>query len=205
MPELAEIQQYLVGAWRMMTGRPDGIKMLDISADGFWNSFFAITISLPALIVGWVTITQSLAPAPAQFADRISVVLRLAIVDMGAWILPLVALGAAVRPAGLSDRFAHYVISTNWGSALIVWMMLPPTLLRLFFPAFGDYATIISTCLFIVSMVLNWRLTDSALGKGAVTATAVFGAMLVVSLFVLYGLQYALGLGGLDALDPATG
>ena len=33
-------------------------------------------------------------------------------------------------PSGLSDRFAHYVISSNWGSALIVWMMLPPTLLR---------------------------------------------------------------------------
>lgn len=201
MPELAQIQQYLVGSWRMMTGKRDGIKLLDISADGFWNSFFAIAISLPALIAGWVTITHSLVPGPGHFADRLSVMLRLATVDIGVWVLPLVAFAAAARPAKLADRFAHYVISNNWGSALLAWMMLPPTLLRMVLPAFSDYATVISTCLFIVSMVLSWRLTDSALGKGAMIATAVFGAMLIVSLLVFYGLESVLGLAG---LDPAT-
>ena len=65
MPSVEDIQQYLTGAWRMMMGKPDGLRLLDISADGFWNSFFAIVVALPALIVGWVGRRQRAgSPAP---------------------------------------------------------------------------------------------------------------------------------------------
>jgi hypothetical protein len=202
VPSLSEIQQYLTGSWRMMMGKADGIRMLDISADGFWDSFFAIAIALPALIAGWVVLTNSVAPAAVPFATRLSILLRLATVDLGAWVLPLVAFVLAARPAGLADKVAHYVISSNWGSALIVWMMLPPTLLRMFFPATGEVASALSIGLFILSLVLGWRLTNSALGKGAGVASGVFGAMFVVSLVVLYLLQFVLGLG---SLEPVTG
>ena len=202
MPEAAEIQRYLTGSWRMMMGRPDGIKLLDISADGFWNSFFAIAIALPALLAGWVSIANTITPSHAFVGSRLSIMLRLATVDIGAWVLPLVALAVAARPAGLADRFAHYVISSNWGTALIVWMMLPPTLLRLFYPDAAEIASAVSVLLFLVSLVLSWRLTNSALGKGAGMTTAVFGAMFLVSLAVLYLLQYALGL---DASEPVEG
>ncbi len=60
MPSAEEIQLYLTGAWRMMMGKADGLRLLDLSADGFWNSFFAIVIALPALIVGWVGVANEL-------------------------------------------------------------------------------------------------------------------------------------------------
>lgn len=198
MPKLEEIQQYLTGAWRMMIGKPDGLRLLDISADGFWNSFLAIAIAMPALIAGWVTIANTLSPAFLPFGARLAIMLKLATVDIGAWILPLVAFAALAGPGGVSDRFAHYVISSNWGSALIIWMMLPPTLLRMFFPGTADFASAMSFCLFVVSLVLTWRLTNSALGKGIGMTTAVFAAMFVASVVALYGLQFALGLEGLD-------
>ena len=202
MPSLNEIQQYLTGSWRMMMGKPDGLRLLDITADGFWDSFFAIAIALPALIAGWVALTNSVAPVAVPFATRLSILLRLATVDIGAWVLPLVAFVLAARPAGLADKVAHYVVSSNWGSALIVWMMLPPTLLRMFFPGADEVASAISIGLFILSLVLSWRLTNSALGKGAGIASGVFGAMFVISLIVLYLLQLVLGLG---SLEPVTG
>jgi len=202
MPEIAEIQRSLIGSWRMMIGKPDGLKLLDISADGFWNSFFAIAVALPPLFAGWMTIVGAVAPTHAFMGGKLSVLLRLATVDVGSWVLPLAAFAAAARPTGLADRFAHYVISTNWGSALIAWMMLPPTLVRLFYPPADEIASAVSLCLFIVSMVFIWRLTNSALGRGAGMATAVFGAMFVISLAVFYLLQSVLGLG---ALEPATG
>ncbi|TIX33060.1 MAG: transporter, partial [Mesorhizobium sp.] len=34
----------LAGAWRLMLGKVDGLRLLDLSADGFWNSFFAIVV-----------------------------------------------------------------------------------------------------------------------------------------------------------------
>jgi hypothetical protein len=202
MPRIEEIQQYFIGSWRMMMGKPDGLRLLDISADGFWNSFFAIAIALPALIAGWVTIANTLAAGYVSFGDRLSIMLRLATVDLGAWIVPIAAFAAAARPSGLNDRFAHYVISSNWGSALIIWMMLPPTLLRMFVPSAGDFSSIVSLVLFVLSLALTWRLTNAALGKGAVIASAVFAAMFLLSLIVLYGLQYVVGL---PAMDQALG
>ena len=196
MPPAEDIQQYLTGAWRLMMGKPDGIRLLDISADGFWNSFFAIVISLPALVVGWVAVANELSQDPDVASGRFSIFLRLGLVDIGAWVLPLAALALVAKPAGIGGRFVHYVVATNWGSALIVWSMLPPALLRLFFPAASDTASAISLVLFAISMVLSWRLTNAALGRGPSIASAVFAGMFAVSLAVLFALQALFGLSG---------
>jgi hypothetical protein len=195
MPPADDIQQFLTGAWRLMMGKPDGIQLLDISADGFWNSFFAIVVSLPALIVGWVVVANDLSQNPDIVGGRFSIFLRLGLVDIGAWVLPLGVLALAARPAGIAGRFVHYVVATNWGSALIVWFMLPPALLRLFAPAVGDVASVMSLVLFLLSMVLSWRLTNAALSRGPAIASAVFAGMFALSLIVLFGLQALLGLG----------
>ena len=55
-----ETQASLTGAWRLMLGKADGLRLLDLTADGFWNSFFAIAVAAPALIVGWVGIANEI-------------------------------------------------------------------------------------------------------------------------------------------------
>src|SRR5690606_31655597 len=88
MPSGEEVQQYLTGVWQMMLGRSEGLSLLDLSVDGFWNSFYAIMVALPALVVGWVAIANSVSYA-VYFEVRFAILLRLFIVDMGAWVLPL--------------------------------------------------------------------------------------------------------------------
>jgi hypothetical protein len=72
----------------------------------------------------------------------------------------------------------------------------------MFVPSADDFSSIVSLVLFMLSLALTWRLTNSALGKGAVIASAVFAAMFLLSLIVLYGLQYVVGL---PAMDQALG
>lgn len=194
MPPFEDIYTYLTGAWRMMTGKPDGLRMLDLSADGFWNSFFAIVVALPALMVGWVGVANELGAEPEIFGGKLSILLRVALVDAGAWVLPLLALAAVAPRAGIGDRFVTYVVASNWASALIVWLMLPAALLRLLVPSLQGFAETLSLALFAVSMVLTWRLTNVAIGKGPAVATAVFIGMFVISLIILFVLQGALGL-----------
>lgn len=177
----------------MMMGRAEGLRMLDISVDGFWNSFFAIVVALPALTVGWVAVANELVP-DSGLGLRLSVMLRLVIIDIGSWVLPLAALALAMRPAGIADRFVHYVVASNWASALIVWIMMPPSLLRLFWPQAGEIASLFSFALFLVTLVLFWRLTNAAIGRGPATATAVFCGMFAASFAVLFALQSLLGL-----------
>lgn len=196
MPPLEDILRYLAGAWRMMNGKTDGLRAFDISADGFWTSFSAIPVALPALLVGWMGIANGFGGDAAVSESRLSIIARLALIDLGAWILPLAVLALVARPAGVGDRFAHYVIASNWGAALLVWATLPVSLLRLF-GGEGEFATLFSIAVFGVTLVLSWRLTNVAIGKGPAVASAVFTAMLFASVAVLVTLQALLGLSGI--------
>lgn len=181
-----EIQSSLTGAWRMMLGKADGLRLLDLSADGFWNSFVAIAVAAPALMVGWVGIANT---AGATAAGRIELLLKLAFVDIGTWVVPVLVLAAIAPRAGLGGRFVHYVVASNWSSAIIAWMMLPGALISLVFPAADQASGLVSLLLFFVSLVLSWRMTNQAIGKGPAMATAVFAGMFAVSLIVLFALE----------------
>ena len=183
----------LAGAWRLMFGKADGLRLLDLSADGFWNSFFAIVVAAPALIVGWVGIANEIGD-PDAFAGRLGMLIRLATVDIGSWVLPLVALALVAPRAGIGGRFVHYVVASNWASAIIAWLMLPSALLRLFLPSNSDVNSLVSLFLFALSALLTWRMTNASIGKGAAVGTAVFVGMFIASLLVLFGLQALLGI-----------
>lgn len=193
MPDATEIQRNFTGAWRLMMGRSDGMRLLDTSAEGFWDSFFAIVVAAPALAVGWIASANDFHGFDAG-ASRMSIVLRLAIIDLAVWVVPVIALMLVVHRVGLADRFSHYVVSNNWASALLVWMMLPPSILRLVAPSTADFASLLSLVFFIGSMVLSWRQTNAALNKGPAVATALYVGMFVCALGVLIVLQSLLGL-----------
>lgn len=198
MPPADDVFRQLKGAWQMMTGRPDGLRLLDLSSDGFWTSFFAIVVAAPPLLAGWVSLVAELAGADTRFGNRLSMLLRLGVADLGVWVLPFVALAAIASYAGLRQRFVHYVVAINWGSALFAWMTLPASLVLLFFPGASDLAAMLSLLVFIVTLVLYWRLTAAALQKGPMTATVVFVFMLAVSLMTLFALHDILRIGSLQ-------
>jgi len=192
MPPAEEIQRYLTGVWRMMTGRPDGLDMLDLSADGFWNSFFAILVAFPALAVGWVQAANGL--GGDSFGGRLSVLVRLGAIDLLTWVAPIMLLAAIARRAGIAHRFVPYVVATNWASALFIWMMMPPAVVSLFWPAAEPAIALVSLLIFLVTLVLAWRVTNVALGMGAAVASWVFAGMFAASLALLLILQPVFGL-----------
>jgi len=190
----ADIQQYFHGVWRLMTGRADGLRHLDISVDGFWNSFYAVPVSLPALLINWLAFANEAEALMLLPMSRLEIVLRLALSSIGSWILPLVGLLAVAKQARIADRLIHYVVASNWASALLTWMMLPPTLLQIFFPALAEIAMFLSLVLFFLTLFLSWRVTVVALAKGAAMGTGVFFGMLVASIATLLILQSLLGI-----------
>ncbi|MER9524619.1 transporter [Mesorhizobium sp. M0292] len=193
MLSVDETSSSLNGAWRLMLGKADGLRLLDLSADGFWNSFFAIVVAAPAMIVGWVGTANEIGD-PNAFAGRLGMLIRLATVDLGSWLLPLFVLALVASRAGIGDRFVHYVVASNWASAITAWMLLPSALIRLFLPSGNPVAELVWLVLVVLSLVLSWRMTNAAIGKGAAVGSAVFAGMLVVSLAVLFGLVALLGI-----------
>lgn len=191
MAGMDDIQRNLTGAWRLMTGRADGLRLLDLSADGFWNSFFAIPVALPALAVGWLMAANGIA---ADGGGRLSVLAALAIVDLSVWIVPLIVFVAVAPQFGLSGRVAPLVIAYNWGEALMSWLALPIVLFLLVFDVGQQTADALMLFLFILLTVLGWRLVVTAIGRGAGVGSAVFAGLFVVSLVVLITLERLMGI-----------
>ncbi|TIT17243.1 MAG: transporter, partial [Mesorhizobium sp.] len=81
--------------------------------------------------------------------------IRLATVDIGAWVLPLIGLALVAPRVGVGGRFVHYVVASNWASAIIAWMMLPSALIRLFLTSANEVSGLVSLLLFALSMVLT--------------------------------------------------
>lgn len=193
MPSADDIQTYLAGVWKLMNGHSEGLRQLDLSIDGFWNSFFAILVALPALGVGWVSFANELAGGD-PFAYRLWILAKLAVVDMVSWVGPIIVFAAVAKPVGLVDRFVPYVVASNWASAAFAWLLLPPSLIDLFWPESVELTDLVSLVVVILTLVLAWRLTNTVIARGAAVATAVFFAMIAVSVTILLVLQPLLGL-----------
>lgn len=191
VPPAEQVQSYLSGAWRLMTGRADGMRHFDLSADGFWESFHAITVALPPLIAGWVVVANRV--GSESFAERVSALLRLAFIDMVAWLLPLAVLAVVARPLRIGNRYVPYVVASNWGAALIIWLMAPFSVANLFWPAGSGVVDALSLAAFVATLVLSWRLTNAALALGPAVASGVFAAMFAGSLAIVISLQSLLG------------
>ena len=195
MAGTSEIQRNLAGAWRLMTGRADGLRLLDLSADGFWDSFMAIPVALPALAIGWIVSANGLVDGES---GRLSIVLTLAIVDLVVWIAPLIVFVVAAPQLGLSDRVSQLVVAYNWGEALMSWLALPVVLFALSFDGDRQITDAAMLLLFIVLTIFGWRLVVTTLGKGMGVGSAVFGGLFLVSLLVLVTLERWTGIFPVD-------
>ncbi|APX68886.1 MULTISPECIES: hypothetical protein [unclassified Brucella] len=198
MPSLDDIFRYFRGAWKMMLGRKDGLNFLDISAEDFWASFYAIAVALPPLFASWVAYAANLTAGREEAGTRFLIVTRTAVVDIGAWLVPLVIVGLLAKRIGIAKRYATYVIAINWGNALLAWLFTPITLLQLFFPGRFDVATLFAFIMFGISIVLSYRLTFVALQRPHSYTAPFFACMFIGSLFLTALLQQLLGI----SFDP---
>jgi hypothetical protein len=195
MPNLDNIFRYFTGVWKMMLGRKDGLAYLDISAEDFWTSFYAIVVALPPLLATWVAYSADLTAGREEAGLRLAIVIRAATVDIAAWVIPIVIVGLLAKRIGIAKRYAAYVIATNWGSALLAWLFAPITLLQLFFPGFLDVATLFAFVLFGISIILSYRLTFIVLQRPQAYVAPFFACMFFGSLFITVVLQQLFGIG----------
>ena len=198
MPSLDNIFRYFWGVWKMMLGRKEGLDYLDISAEDFWSSFYAIAIALPPLFASWVVYAANLTAGREEAGLRLAIVTRAAVVDIAAWVIPLAVIGLLASRIGIAKRYAAFVIATNWGSALLSWIFAPITLLQLFFPGHTDVATLFAFIMFGISIVLSYRLTFVVLQRPHAYAAPFFACMFFGSLFLTVLLQNLLGI----SFDP---
>lgn len=184
-PRLDEVLRSLTGAAQLMAGRTEGLQRLDLSADGFWTSFFAMVVALPPAVLSWMEYeTVERADAPARSGDAF-VYLAHALADLLAWILPVILLMLIAKRIGFSRKIVPLVVATNWGGALLAWAMAPYWLLVMAAGNSGAMAAL-GLAATAVSVALTFRLTATALGNDTPAAAGIV-ILMVLSSLVSYG------------------
>ncbi len=115
MPSLKEVQYYLTGLWLLTRVNPHGLRYLDLSDRGMLRSFWAIVWCLPPTIISWIWWQRIfLAKMPQGTATGFSFFLRLGLIEVISWLVPLLVVGLIALATGLGPRYSAIVTVANW-------------------------------------------------------------------------------------------
>jgi hypothetical protein len=184
---------------RVLRGDPDGLSDMDISADGFWRSFRAIPIALPALFFAWVVQGRELL-ADGVAGSLGSLILRMAALELVLWILPLIALAIVLKPLGMAHRFSHIVIARNWFSVIISYVFVVAPLASLILGV-EEGAAAENWIVIAVMMFTLWAATRVTRVALDTTPTVAIAFVVVETLITI---PLALSLYGMAGLNPAV-
>ncbi|MEW5730000.1 MAG: hypothetical protein AB1918_19390 [Pseudomonadota bacterium] len=143
----AEIVAGVTAAWRLARREPDALAWVDATPRGFWHSFFAAAIVLPAVL--------ALELLDGTFAQEGREPLRTLSVELIAYVIqwtafPL-AMSAIADGLGRGQHYIRYIVVYNWSAVLQMALFLPVALMAAAFPGSGIMlAMVIATALLLI-------------------------------------------------------
>lgn len=180
----ATLRDNLAGAWAVMNGRPQGLRRLDTTIDGFWRSFSAVVLVVPLALVA-VAVAPGALPeegaAPARLADGL---FRRALglgVDFVAFPLVLALLA---RPLGLARTYVPFIVARNWGSVIVAAMFGAAALPALFGLVSPEVLSLLLFVVFGVSLRFSYLVARTALAVPPLVAVPIVLLELVLSLLI---------------------
>jgi hypothetical protein len=197
MPGREEIVRSLTGAWRLFLDRSDAMRFFDVSVDGFWRSFGAILLILPAYILVVLSDRARIA-TDALFSAGFDASYFFA--NRGLWLalnwvaLPIL-LAMYAQPLGVSRTYASYVVARNWCAVLTVAPFGLIALLALAGLLSNEIASVISLAIIVVVIRFDYLIARRALGADVGLAVAVVLADLAVGLAIQVAIDQVLAYG----------
>ncbi len=188
-----DVTRSLRGSWRLMTKGADALRELDLTRRGFWVSFGAMVLLLPATVAllaaertgAGLSNAGRLFEAPGLLA-QVAGAECLAII-----VVPLLLVG--LRPQlAQAPRFTSFVIAWNWAGVLSVSLMAVPATLFAIGWSFPELALLQAAAFAVIVLRLRYCVARATFGAGRVAAAIVTMSVLadyaILRLFSLAGL-----------------
>lgn len=180
MPGFKEVEIYLTGLWMLLKGDTKGFGHLDISDRGVNRSFWSIAWSLPAMFVSWLFWYRTLWISGIGEDQGGGVFfLRMAMIDMASWILPLVLIGCVCLVLALEKNFNAIVVTTNWLALPVAYANALLVALAVVVPGLGQLIILLWLMLLIGLAVSVFRLMAAIVGPQALLVATLTMLMLV--------------------------
>jgi hypothetical protein len=188
-----DVTRSLRASWRLLRADAAALPDLDLSRDGFWRSYLALVLTLPAMIpvlaaertLAGLSNSGGLFDAPGLIAAVVTAEI-LAIIAVPALLVAL------VPPLLHAPRFTGFIIAWNWSGIVSAGLMaVPATVFALGWSNPG-IATI--QCLGFATIVLRLRYCVARAAFGSESGVA--GAITCASLLADYAVIRSFGLAG---------
>ena len=164
MPTSQSISNSLYGAWRLANRDSGGLNFFEITAEGFYQSFFAAVLLIPFHIL-LVLIQFNGFPG-----DWGKLWLAEALIYALDWITyPILMIGIS-RMLHLSQNYAPYIIAYNWSKVVIMALWLPLTIVVSAGLVSHVIAQVLNIGSFIAVLYYLWFISRTALQASAQTA-----------------------------------
>lgn len=181
IPASWEISAALTGAWRLLFLDSKAVQYFDDSVEGFWKSFFAAALILPAhLILSWM----HLAGLPLT-AGPIRIVLVEGIGYVISWVAFPLLVFYLCEAMGRSQTYMRYIIAYNWFQVILIGIVLPIRLLLESGVLPPQIAQLLDFAKFFLTLSYFWYLALVGLGAGGWAASAIVVLDLILSLLIL--------------------
>ena len=187
-----DVARSLRGSWHLMTRGAEALPELDLTRDGFWRSFLAFALMLPATIaiLAAVRLTAGLPNSAGLFTAPALVLSVIAALTLT--ILAVPALLIALRPElAQTPRFTSFVIAWNWAGIVSASLMAVPAAVFALGWSTPQLALVQSSFFAAIVLRLRYCVARAAFGP----AGSVIALPLIVASVVLdYGVIRLFGL-----------
>lgn len=172
-----EVNRSFRGTLDLLNSRAEGLDSFDMSERGFWRSFSALWLTLPAYVVSLAFERLRLGLVPERgLLENPWVDLVVAAGHVAGFLALPVAMALIAPRLGLGHRYVPFVIVTNWIAAAGLLVLSVPAMLVLLGWAPPALASLFSLAFAAIVMRLQWFATKATLGLRG------FGAFAVVLL-----------------------
>jgi len=185
VPSRQEAGRSLAGLFYLILQRPEGLRLIDVSPDGFWRSFGVFAWAWPVQCFLWTGMWRALPDTRPETAGE---TLRFFFVstsfDVAAWVAPAVLLLAIAQIFGLSGRFSQLVVVNNWFGLLSAYIGFFPASLRYLAPLPETANAYLSVFIYMVVIWLYYRVIRTCLGGDMMIPIFITLAMVMTGLTI---------------------
>ena len=190
-----EVNRSLRGTLDLLNRRVEGLQAFDMSERGFWHSFAAILLTLPAYVVtlAFERLRLGLLQPERPLLDSIGLDLVVALGHAASFIALPVAMIWVARALRLTDRYVPFVIVTNWITVTGLLVLSVPAILLLADWATPELATFFTLAFGIIILRLQWFATKVTLGVSGLPALGIVGLGIVLNMAIGHVMRMVIG------------
>jgi hypothetical protein len=166
-----EIITSVYGAWRLARRDRRGLAWFDATPRGFFHSFWAAPLLLPAYLV--------LQALDGVFKTSIPVPLLVCLIAyVIRWTIFPLAMAHICDAIGRGDAYIRFIVAYNWSSVVQMAFLLPVAVLAYLFP--GGGFTLLNLVVVVVLLVYQAYIARVALevGPGIAIGTVVLDMLI---------------------------